>query len=269
MHRRALQSDSTIPRAEVLAALNKILLSADFPATPRNRRFLEYVVRERLDGRLERINAYYVATEVFGRPPDFNPTGDPIVRVEAAKLRRDLEIYYLRNSADGEVHISLPRGGYIPILQRRGSSAVPPTSFDLHALTVHALHNGDCALARAEPGFRSRVVDALARTSGLAVFAGPAVAGHDGVLDSDTVRDLGRRNGTRFILSGEARPSGEADVIFTLRLHDGQTGQLLWSEDVLGNAAAIEQVVVDRTVQRCRDWAERLGTKSAAQTLSP
>ncbi len=258
MLRRALESDSTIQRAEVLAALNKILLSADFPATLRNRRFLEYVVRETLDGRLERINGYYVATQVFGRAPDFNPTEDPIVRVEAAKLRRDLEVYHLRNGTAGEVHISLPRGGYIPIFQRRASSAVQSTSFDLEALTVHALHNGDCALARAEPGFRARVVDALARQSTLAVFAGPAVAGHDGVLDSDAARDLGRRNGTRFVLSGDARPDGEAGVVFTLRLHDGQTGQLLWSEDAAGAPASIEQVVVERITALCRLWAERL-----------
>jgi len=259
------QTDASISREEVLAALQRVLASKDFPATERNRRFLEFVVRTALDGRFEKIDGYHVATEVFGRAADFNPTADPIVRIEASKLRRDLEIYYLKRGEAGEVCISLPRGGYIPIFRRNAASGTREPVYDLQSLSVHALHNGTCALSHFEPTFRARLVDRLVRQSGLSVFAGPAAANADGLLDSDTARALGRRNGSRFVLSGDAHPDGNGAVVFTARLHDGQTGQLLWSENITGEPAVIEDTLFTRALEVHRQWAG----KFACDTTHP
>jgi hypothetical protein len=75
--------------------LSRILDSAEFDTTDRGRRFLRYVVDETLAGRGDRIKAYSVAVEVFGRDASFEPQSDPIVRIEAGHLRRSLERYYL------------------------------------------------------------------------------------------------------------------------------------------------------------------------------
>lgn len=265
-HERANQTDASISREEVLAALQRILVSKDFPATERNRRFLDFVVRQALDRRFDKINGYHVATEVFGRAPDFNPTADPIVRIEASKLRRDLEVYYLKRGGTDDVRITLPRGGYIPIFQR---GAVRPAShepaYDLQSLSVHALHSGACPLAQVEPPFRARLVDRLVRQSGLSVFAGPVAMNSDGLLDSDTARDLGRRNGSRFILSGDAHADGNGGVAFTARLHDGKTGQLLWSERINGDPGLIEETLFARALEVHRHWAG----KFAAEATGP
>lgn len=53
-----------------------------------------------------------VATRILGRPASFCPKKDPIVRVEAAKLRRDLETYYLKGGKHDPVCISMPKGRY-------------------------------------------------------------------------------------------------------------------------------------------------------------
>lgn len=98
------------PRAE----LRRILQSRDFPATQRNRRFLEYIVEHQLEGRTEEISATHIARRVFGRPKSFDPNKDPIVRIEAGKLRRDLEMYYLKSGSANPLRISIPRGGYCP-----------------------------------------------------------------------------------------------------------------------------------------------------------
>ena len=95
---------------EVRAQLKRILSSPDFPASERNRRFLAHVVEESLRG--EKTSGYRVATQVFGRPASFNPVTDPIVRIEATKLRRDLETYYLKSGRDDRVQIALPKGVY-------------------------------------------------------------------------------------------------------------------------------------------------------------
>jgi hypothetical protein len=98
------------PRAE----LRRVLDSPDFPATPRNRRFLEFAAEKVLAGHEGKIDPYDIGTEVFGRPESFNPLTDPIVRIEAGKLRRDLETYYLKSGRANPLRLTLPKGGYRP-----------------------------------------------------------------------------------------------------------------------------------------------------------
>jgi len=95
---------------DVRAHVKMIEASKDFPASPRNRRFLEFVVDRTLRG--EKTTGYDVAVQVFGRPASFNATTDPIVRIEASKLRRDLETYYLKSGKSDRVRIDLPKGIY-------------------------------------------------------------------------------------------------------------------------------------------------------------
>jgi len=100
---------------DAAAELRRVVASADFPATARNRKFLAYVVENELAGRSAESTAMLVATLVFGRGADFDPNSDPIVRIEASKLRRDLETYYLKSGRANPLHISLPKGGYRPV----------------------------------------------------------------------------------------------------------------------------------------------------------
>jgi TolB-like protein len=95
-------------------ALDRILGDAGFAATERDRKFLAYVVQETLAGRADRIKAYSVAIEVFGRDATFDPQNDPIVRVQAGHLRRALDRYYDGPGQADPVVISIPKGGYAP-----------------------------------------------------------------------------------------------------------------------------------------------------------
>ena len=97
--------------AEVMTQVRHIVQSSDFPASDRNRRFLQRVVENSLQGRT--TSAREVAVEVFGRPASFDSLKDPIVRIEAAKLRRDLETYYLKGGKTDPIHLSLAKGRYI------------------------------------------------------------------------------------------------------------------------------------------------------------
>lgn len=85
----------------------------------RGRRFLSYVVEETLAGRSDRIKAYSIATEVFGRDASFDPQSDAIVRIEAGNLRRALERYYLTEGQSDPVVISIPKGRYVPSFTMR------------------------------------------------------------------------------------------------------------------------------------------------------
>lgn len=99
---------------EIRQEMTAMLASEDFSASERNKRFLAYIVEETLAGRAERIKAYSIATDVFGRNQDFDPQQNPIVRIEAARLRRALENYYLKSRRASGVTITIPKGGYVP-----------------------------------------------------------------------------------------------------------------------------------------------------------
>lgn len=104
-------------REQITDALGRILASDDFIASGRNRRFLSYVVEETLAGRAERLKGYTIAVQVFGRDASFDAQTDPLVRIEARRLRQSLERYYLTAGVADPVRILLPKGGYVPAFE--------------------------------------------------------------------------------------------------------------------------------------------------------
>jgi hypothetical protein len=107
------------PLADVREALGRVIASAVFRASPRLAQLLRFVVEHSLAGEGTRLKGYTIAVEAFGRAPDFDPQIDPIVRVEAGRLRQRLDRYYAGEGAGETVWIELPRGGYEPVFHRR------------------------------------------------------------------------------------------------------------------------------------------------------
>lgn len=98
----------------VLAALDRLTAWSEMARSPQLTRFLDYIVRKRLAGDAQSIKAYSIAVDVFGRPTDFDPQSDPIVRVQARRLRALLDQYYRGPGADEILRIHLPVGRYVP-----------------------------------------------------------------------------------------------------------------------------------------------------------
>ncbi|HUL09095.1 MAG TPA: hypothetical protein VLV76_22380 [Candidatus Acidoferrum sp.] len=105
--------------------VERIVACPEFDASERNRRFLEYVVGETLAGRTERIKAYSIATSVFGRDVSFDPQSDPIIRIEAGRLRRSLERYYLTAGKHDPIRIEIPKGSYVPTFRSEADDTSP------------------------------------------------------------------------------------------------------------------------------------------------
>ena len=63
---------------------------------------------------------------VFGRDDSFDPQTDPVVRLEARRLRRALEHYYLTAGRDDPIRIEIPKGGYAPVCEH---AETPVTGF--------------------------------------------------------------------------------------------------------------------------------------------
>ncbi len=101
-------------QAAIRNVLDGILKSAPFRQSERRQKFLRYIAGEAMAGRGDRLKAYTIAVEVFERPETFDPVTDPIVRVEAGRLRDKLREYYEGEGKNAAVRIELPKGAYAP-----------------------------------------------------------------------------------------------------------------------------------------------------------
>ncbi|UIY27692.1 hypothetical protein LZK76_33645 (plasmid) [Rhizobium leguminosarum] len=104
---------------QVMEQLDRILSSRDFDLPQRARRFLQFIIEETLDGRGGYLKAFTIAQVVFGRDASFDAQSDPCVRVEASRIRRELERYYLLEGSQDDVVITIPKGTYVPSFRMR------------------------------------------------------------------------------------------------------------------------------------------------------
>jgi signal transduction histidine kinase len=103
-----------LPITEIRAQLARILESERFAKSPQLGRFLRYCVEQALLGHATGLKEQILGTEVFRRPSPFDPRLDPIVRVEARRLRAKLDQYYAAEGASDPLVISFQRGDYVP-----------------------------------------------------------------------------------------------------------------------------------------------------------
>ena len=100
--------------AQVRAALDELLGWQGISRSPQLSELLRYVVEKTLAGDVGSIKAYAIAVDVFGRPQTFDPQSDPIVRVQARRLRTLLEQFYDTGKSAADVEIRMPLGRYVP-----------------------------------------------------------------------------------------------------------------------------------------------------------
>ena len=93
--------------------LDQALNSPLFRKAERQARFLRFVVDAALQAPPATIKEFDIAIAVYNRRADYDPRTDPIVRVEAARLRARLREYYEVTPPE-RVRIDIPKGRYVP-----------------------------------------------------------------------------------------------------------------------------------------------------------
>jgi len=134
------------------------------------RRFLQFVVDEALAGRSADLKESLIGITVFDRAADYDPRIDPIVRVEARRLRAKLEQYYRQEGTAPDLRIDLPRGSYVPVFH--GSKPAPVT---LEPPTIAVLPFENLSLEPGDEffsaGLTQELIHSLTRMPGLRVMA--------------------------------------------------------------------------------------------------
>ncbi|WUR11241.1 hypothetical protein E7V67_016140 [[Empedobacter] haloabium] len=104
--------------------LGRILSSALFGRAHRSAELLDYLVSRHLDRPDEPIKELMVGIDVYRRDArTYRPDVDPIVRIQAGRLRRRLDDYYAGHGRGDPVRIRVPRRGYVPELTRQHAEA--------------------------------------------------------------------------------------------------------------------------------------------------
>ncbi len=99
---------------DVRSALDQIVGSEGFNKAPRLCRFITFAVEKELAGAGGELKEYLLGTEVFDRGTNFDPRLDPIVRVEARRLRAKVQEYYEGAGKDSAIRIVFTKGNYAP-----------------------------------------------------------------------------------------------------------------------------------------------------------
>lgn len=155
---------------EIRKQLARILSFPEFQASERRRDMLAFVVDEALAGREDGIKATSIAIAVFDRGADFDQQADPVVRLEARKLRRDLDNYYAGAGQHDPIRISIPKGGYVPkFAALEGGQAEHARS------RAAAISSADGGKAEGRPIVAPTTSDRRIRGPALAAAAGIAV----------------------------------------------------------------------------------------------
>src|SRR5258706_10724953 len=111
---------------EVRAQLDRILASRTLAGSDQLKRLLRLTVERTISGQSDLLKEYNLGLEVFQRPPDYDPKVDPIVRVQARRLRSKLAEYYAGEGSGDTLVIRIPKGAYIPAFEFRPASTPRP-----------------------------------------------------------------------------------------------------------------------------------------------
>jgi TolB-like protein len=98
--------------------LDRIVADDLFSGAARLCRFLRFTVESKISGREDQVKEFVIGREVFDRKDDYDPRLDPIVRVEARRLRAKLAEYYAGPGCTEPLRLDYPRGSYVPIVTR-------------------------------------------------------------------------------------------------------------------------------------------------------
>ena len=221
--------------------LERILASSAFRTTGRLSDFLRFVVEETLAGRQHQIKGYTVATKVFGRPADFDPVADPIVRIQAARLRRRLDSYYAEEDRGDRLRIRVPKGGYVPVFstvdeggdETRSTEPAPLDSHEGRCPSVAVLPfvgvGSDPQLELLTGGIAEEISSALSGFDGLSVIGRQSTVQYQN--STLPVAEIAGILGARFVVTGSLRVHGHR-LRVSVQLTDVADSRQLWADSI-------------------------------------
>jgi TolB-like protein/Flp pilus assembly protein TadD len=273
-----------VPPEAAESALRKLLASPQLSHSRRLSELLEFISRKALAGQGVEVTEAQIARAIYGRDPDYDPTVDPIVRVEANRLRGKLQAYYAGEGRDESVRLRLPPDSFVPLFEAAPVSAQDPAPADgrrrswrialaagLAAVTTMAAlvpfgrkaHDPRASIAVLpfanggglqgkdyfSEGLTERITGQLGRTGKLQVAAERSA--REFKNHTADIREIGRRLQVDLVLEGSVRFGGDR-IGIEAQLYDTHNGRKVWSGafDRLAVEASSLQEDVSQGIER-------------------
>jgi TolB-like protein len=236
--------------------LGKILSSNAFARSERLTRFLSFAVGQTLEGRGHHLKEFVIGVEVFDKTDKYDPRMDPIVRVEARRLREKLRKYYETEGREDPLYITFPTGSYVPLIEMRDVVALSPAGAsgaeNAIAVLPFANRSSDQENEYFSDGLTEELINALTKVEGLRVVAWSSAFQLKG--KARDIRRIGEQLRVRAVLEGSVRRTADR-LRITAQLVDARNGHYIWSETyerALKDVFAVQDEISDAIVGALR-----------------
>lgn len=193
-------------------------------------RLLRFIVEQTLKGKADELKEYRLGVEVLGRGEDFDPRIDPIVRLQAAKLRSRLAEYYDNEGRSERLVISIPKGGYSAIFEhledQEPARTTPAKECRSIAVLPFVNMSADPENEYFSDGLTEELINLLTTIDGLRVVARTSVFCFKNAARD--VREIGSKLNVQTVLEGSVRKAGN-QLRVTAQLIDVSSGYHLMS----------------------------------------
>ncbi|MCX7548797.1 hypothetical protein OS188_12620 [Xanthomarina sp. F1114] len=226
-------------KKEVLRELDSILSSDMFSRSSVLSNFLKFIVEETLEGNTEGLKEYTIAVNALGKPEDFNPQIDAIVRIHAGRLRRLLNEYYTKPETISTIKIEVIKGTYVPVFRTYPISK-PKTEiktvrntkvFTRSKLTLAVIPFRNLCPDNDYKFFVDGFGEELTRL--FSTFEDIAVIAHHSTrkyaTNPEDIRVIGSDLGVHYIISGSVKRSSEK-IWVNVELLKTMNGMQVWSK---------------------------------------
>lgn len=225
-------------KKEIQTHLNKIVCSEIFKKSKKICEFLSFIVNESLKKDGLELKQYNIAVVAFGRNPDFDPI-DPIVRIQAKRLRNNLNFYYQKEGINDTVIISLPKGNYVPQFSFKNTgNLTKKNAAKKNTLAIHSFKNlnKDRKNQYLVDGFSEELLMEISRYNHIQLLR---------ASDENTTANNFLK--ARFSLRGSIRFTGESVKIF-ISVIDNLNHHQIWSSQQKLDVKQIDWIKIQEDI---------------------
>lgn len=263
--------------------LLQILTSNGFRNSQVLSMFLQFVVEETLADRSNEIKEYTIGVRALGRPADFNPQIDAVVRIHAGRLRRMLHEYYHEEGINDTILIDIPKGSYVPIFELRNVAEplhIRTTADKFHAeprakqratVAVFPFHNfgSDDAKKYFINGIGEQLSNDLAKFQHLSIISYYSI--NEFVSENKTTREIQKLLDIDYSITGSIRFL-DGIIQINMQLIYSKDETLIWTKTYLRhfgeeNLYSLQGDIIEHVLNEIGDY-DGIITKNILQTLS-
>ena len=234
---------------DVAVQIDKILESRWFSRSERLCRFIRFSANHALSRGADRLKEYLVGVEVFDRGPAYDPRIDPIVRVEARRLRAKLKAYYASAGRDDQLRIEFPKGSYSPVFRLRPSRQYAAIAVSPFMNFTNSTSNESFC-----EGLTEELIHHMAQVPGLRVVVDHRASPGVGYGENLQLP----RGVTKWNLRGSIR-GAQGSLRIIVQLIETASGAYIWSETyepAIGDILSVQEDIADAVVARFQSTLE-------------